>query len=96
MGTIWNLIKGPLNREEDQLRVQLCFDSNSEWNPIHISFVLIEQITNAIKVTPFSHDQDAGDTLTWAFCKDGYFSLKSAYLLVRGLNPLNLDTMSLA
>ena len=30
----------------------------------------------------------------WDFSKNGFFSLKSAYLIARGLNPLNLNTMS--
>ena len=29
------------------------------------------------------------DSLAWAFSKDGWFSIKSAYLLARDLNPLN-------
>ena len=33
--------------------------------------------------------------LHWAYSKNGFFSLKSAYLLVRGLNPLNQVTDSI-
>ena len=33
---------------------------------------------------------DLKDRLIWAYSKDGSFSLKSAYLLAKGLNPLNL------
>ena len=32
------------------------------------------------------------DILIWAFSKDGSFTLHSAYLLAKGLNPLNLTT----
>ena len=96
MGNIRNLIQGPLNREEEHLTVRHCFDSNGDWNLNHISFELLEQITNAIKATPLSYNQNAEDSLTQAFSKDGFFSHKSANLLARGLNPLNSDTMSLA
>ena len=44
--------------------------------------------------TPFSFDPNSVDELMWAFLKNGLFSLKSAYLIARGLNPLNLNTMS--
>ena len=39
--------------------------------------------------------QNAKDVLHWAYSKNGFFSLKSAYLLVRGLNPLNQVTDSI-
>ena len=48
---------------------------------------------NTIKATPFSYDQHSKDSPMWGFSKNGCFSLQSAYLLARGLNPLNLDTM---
>ena len=47
---------------------------------------------DTIKATPLSIDQNAEDVLHWAYSKNGSFSLKFAYLLVRGLNPLNWVT----
>ena len=64
MGNIRNLIQGPLNREEEHFTVRHCFDSNGDWNLNHISFELLEQITNAIKDTPLSYNQNAEDSLT--------------------------------
>ena len=49
-----------------------------------------------MKATPFSCDTSIEDSLIWAYSKDGSFSFSSAYLVARGLNPLNLDTSSLA
>ena len=95
-GPIQKLIEGPLTRVDEQLSVQLCVDPNLEGMTHHISFELPENVTSIIKATPFSIDPNSVDTLSWAFSKDGFFSLKSAYLLARGLNPLNLVTPSMA
>lgn len=95
-GILRNLIQGPLTREEEQLTVRQCFDLNHEWNSMSISFELPENILNVIKAIPLSYDQGTEDTLTWAFSKNGNFSLKTAYLLAKGLNPLNLITKSIA
>ena len=88
-----DLVEGPLTREEDKLTVKQCFDENHEWNPQSISFELLENVLNTIKATPFSYDQHSEDSPMWGFSKNGCFSLQPAYLLARGLNPLNLDTM---
>ena len=71
-----------------------CFAQNHEWQAQCLSFDLPEHILNAIKATPLSCSHETEDSLQWAFSKNGFFSLKSAYLLARGLNPLNLDTVS--
>lgn len=86
---------GPI-RAEEELSVPQCVDPNLDGMTHRISFKLPEKITSLIKATPFSIDPNSKDTLTWAFSKDGFFSLKSTYLLVRGLNPLNLVTPSMA
>ena len=93
-GRLRELVEGPLSREEEKLTVKQCFDENHVWNPRSISFELLERVINTMKATPFSYDQHSVDILMWAFSKNGSFSLQSAYLLARGLNPLNLDTMS--
>ena len=62
----------------------------------NFSFVLPEQILYLVKATPFALNQDTEDSLAWAFSKDGLFSLQSAYLLAKGLNPLNLGISSMS
>ena len=94
VGTLRSLIKGPLNRDEELITVKQCFDHNHEWQAPCISFDLPEHILNAIKATPLSCNHEAEDSLQWAYSKNGFFSLKSAYLLAKGLNPLNLDAVS--
>lgn len=71
-------------------------DTRLNGNELNISFELPDQVISLIKATPFSLNQNSDDSLTWAFSKDGFFSLKAAYLLARGSNPLNLDTPSMA
>ena len=94
MGTLRTLIEGPLNHDENLITVKQCFDQNHEWQAKYLSFDLPEHILNAIKATPLSCSHEIEDSLQWAFSKNGFFSLKFAYLLARGLNPLNLDTIS--
>ena len=96
MGTFRSLIEGPLNRDEEFITVKQCFDHNYEWHAQCLSFDLLDHILNAIKANPLSCNHEVEDSLQWAFSKNGFFSLKSAYLLAKGLNPLNLDTDSVA
>ena len=94
MGTLRTLIEGPLNCDEDLITLNHCFDQNHEWQAQCLSFDLPEHIFNAIKAIPLSYSHETEDSLQWAFSKNGFFSLKSAYLLARGLNPSNLDNVS--
>ena len=94
LGRLREIIEGPLSRGEAELTVKQCFDENNTWIPSSISFDLPENIINTIMATPFSFDPNSVDELMWAFLKNGLFSLKSAYLIARGLNPLNLNSMS--
>ena len=57
-----------------------------------ISFNLPETILQEIQGIPLATNSDIKDRLVWAFLKDGLFSLKSAYLIAKDLNPLNPDT----
>ena len=61
-----------------------------------VVFLLPSDLIEDIKATPFSNDPNTQDSLAWAFSKDGWFSIKPAYLLARDLNPLNprMDTVS--
>ena len=94
MGTLRSLIKGPLYREEEHITIKQCVDHNHEWQAGCLSFELPNNILNAIKATPLSCNNEAEDSLQWAYSKNGFFSLKSAYLLAKGLNPLKLDAVS--
>ena len=58
----------------------------------NISFVLPELIVQEIRGIPLALNSVREDILIGAFSKDGNFSLRSAYLLAKGLNPLNLAT----
>lgn len=95
-GTLRSLIEGPLTRDEDKVMLHQCFDIGTGWNLQNSSFVLPDQVLESMKATPFSCDTNSKDSLIWAYSKDGSFSLSSAYLLAKGLNPLNLDTVSLS
>ena len=70
-------------------------DNEAGGRDYNISFELPGQLLDAIKATPLSIDQNAEEVLHWAYSKNGFFSLKAAYLLVRGLNPLNRVTDSI-
>ena len=97
-GTLRSLIEGPLSRDEDKVMLHQCFDIGTGWNLQNNFFVLSDQILESMKATPFSCDSDtnAEDSLMWAYSKNGSFSLSSSYLLARGLNPLNLDTIAMS
>ena len=92
--TKWELNIGLLNRGEEELSVRKCFDGNHDWKPSSISFELPASVLSTIKATPFSYTPQANDSLMWAYSKNGSFSIQAAYLIAKGLNPLNLDTMS--
>lgn len=59
-----------------------------------LSFELPDELRNQIQEVPFSLDLNTEDVYCWAFSKDGSFSLKSAYLLAKGLNPLNPSSIA--
>ena len=54
-----------------------------------------QSISCNIKGIPLASNPLQEDILIWAFSKDGNFTLKSAYLIAKVLNPLNLDTSNL-
>ena len=93
-GRLRELIVGPLNCGEEVLTVRQCFDENHGWLPSSISFELPASVLSTIKATPFSYTPQANDSLMWAYSKNGSFSIQAAYLIAKGLKPLNLDTMS--
>ena len=80
-------IEGPLAKGENNMSMKMFLN-----NPDGLSFNFPAIIMNDIQGIPLASCPDQKDRLIWAFSKDGSFSLKSAYLLAKGLNPLNLAT----
>ena len=54
IGRLRSLIEGPLNRAEEQITVNQCFDNKGAWRSQCISFELPDQVLNVIKATPLS------------------------------------------
>ena len=82
-----NQIEGPLAEREHMLSAK-CLLANVE----SISFSLPNKILQKIKGIPITANPTQEDILIWAFFKDGFFSLKLTYLIVKGFNLLNLNT----
>lgn len=82
-GSLRSLIQGPLNRDEKKLTVRQYLVHEADRRNYIISFELPDRLFKAIQATPLSIDQNAEDLLHWAHSKNGFFSLKSAYLLAR-------------
>ena len=78
-------IEGPLAKGENNMSVKMFLS-----NPSGLSFNFPETIINDIQGIPLASCPDLKDRLIWVYSKDGSFSLKSTYLLAKGLNPLNL------
>ena len=93
-GRLRELVEGPLNQGEDELTVRQCFDEKLVWKDSSISFELPGNVLNTIQATPFSCGTQTRDSLMWAHSKNGSFSIQAAYLIARGLNPLNPVSVS--
>jgi hypothetical protein len=87
-GTLRSLIAGPLTEAEFNLSIANVHPLMGEWHLDKISFVLSESILLEILAIPFSLNPSADDVIIWAFSSSGNFSLQSAYLLAKGLDPL--------
>ena len=59
-----------------------------------LSIELPKDVCKQIQAIPFSLNSNSEDVSCWAYSKDGPFSLKFAYLLAKGLNPLNPSSIS--
>ena len=88
MGPIRRLIEGPLSFQEDALTVW----DVKELGVANLSLQLPNFILQAISTTPFANNVELQDSSVWAFSKNGDFSLSVAYVMAKGLNPLNLCT----
>lgn len=86
-GPFRNLIEGPLADRKDRLSIRSFLDNMDK-----ISFILPHGIVQEIRDIPVAENLDQDDILVWALSKDGSFSLKSAYLIAKGFNILNLET----
>ena len=85
LGPLRKQIEGPLVVGENNLSVKLFLS-----NPNVLSFNFPDTILKDIQGIPLASCPELKDRLIWAYSKDGSFSLKYAYLLAKGLNPLNL------
>ena len=84
------LIQGPLLEGEGKKSAKEFLA-----NAFDSSFVFPESILKEIQGVPLVANPLQDDILIWALSKDGSFNLQSAYLLAKGLNPLNLTTHKL-
>lgn len=82
---------GPLTVNDEKLTVRDVLNSRGD-REICISFTIPNNILLQSKATLMASDPNMQDTLVWAFSNDGSFDLKSAYLLAKDLNLLNLNT----
>ena len=88
LGPIRSLIEGPLSCQEAAL---IVWDVK-ELGVANLSLQLPNFIIQAISATPFANNAELQDSSVWVFSKNGDFSLSAAYILAKGLNPLNLCT----
>ena len=86
-GPLRKQIEEPLAEGENNMSIKMFLS-----NPNGISFNFPKTIMNDIQGILLVLCTDLKDRLIWVYSKDGYFSLKSAYLLAKGLNPLNLTS----
>ena len=84
-GPLRKQIEGPLAEGENNMSVKMFLS-----NPNGVSFNFLETIMNDIQGIPLASCTNLKDKLISAYSKDGSFSFKFAYLLAKGLNPLNL------
>lgn len=82
---------GSLTVNDEKLTVGDVLNSRGDLE-ICISFTIPNNILLQSKATLMASDPNMQDTLVWAFSNDGSFDLKSAYLLAKDLNLLNLNT----
>lgn len=86
-----SIIYEPLTREEANLTVADIKDQGSNWYQNILSFELPNDMCRTIQAIHFSLDSNSEDSSCWAYSKDRSFSLQSIYMIVKGLNPLNLS-----
>ena len=85
-GLLRSMIHGPLNRNEELLKVSELWDISGNWCLDRISFHLPTLIKDLIHATPKPHTPLHDDATYWFPSPNGEFSTKSAYHLACGLN----------
>ena len=86
LGNIHSLISGPLNFDEENLRINNIYERGF-WNLHNLSFVLPLQLELLIKALPIRRDFEGVNSLVWNSSSKGDFDPKDAYRLA--LNPLS-------
>ena len=84
--TCGSLISSTLTKAEFSLLVADVHPFWEEWHFEKLSFVLLDFIINEIYAIPLSLNPNFEDKIIWAFSPTGFFSLKSAYILAKGLS----------
>lgn len=79
-GPLWNLVQGPLNRDEEKLKVKEVLMTNA-WNWNKISFELPLSTKLEVQATPYAIAARSEDRLAWKTNSHGKFDLYSAYKL---------------
>ena len=79
-GTLRSLISGPLNKNEENLKLKDVVGYVG-WNLENVSFFFPKSILLELKATPLSFSCQDVDRLTWHFFSNGVFDLKGAYQL---------------
>ena len=79
-GPFWNLVQGPLNRDEEKLKVKEVLMTNA-WNWNKISFELPLSTKLEVQATPYAIAARSEDRLAWKTNSHGKFDLSSAYKL---------------
>ena len=81
-GALQSLIKGPLNRGEEHIKLKEVV-SFSGWDWQSCSFTLPDQLLMEVKATPISFTAQNLDRITWSSTPSGNFELKAAYKIAR-------------
>ncbi|OMO88470.1 reverse transcriptase [Corchorus capsularis] len=75
------IIHGPFNRNEENIKVSSCVNLDGTWNFDCVSFVLPDFIIDKIHAIPYCLQNPREDTFTWNLSSNGEFSLDTAYIL---------------
>lgn len=89
MKPLRNLVVGPLQNHESELKVKDVCVALRTWNCNSISFILPNDIYNMIRATPVNPSSNKNDSLVWKSSINGDFNLASAYALA--LHPRTKD-----
>lgn len=84
-GRVRNLVQGPLNREEGNMKVKEVISLNG-WDWSKISFYLPLSIKMEIQATPYAIVATDEDRMSWVANSHGNFDLKSVYNLATTRN----------